>query len=70
MHVGEYEELTFPPVASGTQKLTQLQPPVQERSPSPIDLCTKLSNNQKKVHETHKRKSSTITVCHSPYDYY
>ena len=69
MHVGEYKELTFPPVASGTQKPTQLQPPVQERSPSPIDLCTKLSNDQKKIHETLKRKSSTITVSQNPYDY-
>ena len=48
MRVGEYKELTFPPVASGTQKPTQLQPPVQERSPSPIDLCTKPSNDRKK----------------------
>ena len=70
MRVGEYKELIFPPVASGAQKPTQLQPPVQERSPSPIDLCTKPSNNQNKVYETHKRKSSTITVCHNPYDYY
>ena len=27
----------------------QLQPPVEERSPSPINLCTKLSNDQKKI---------------------
>ena len=48
MRVGEYKELTFPPVASGTQKPMQLQPPVQERSQSPIDLCTMPSNDQKK----------------------
>ena len=47
----------------------QLQPPVQERSPSPIDICTKPSNDKKKVHETPKRKSSTITVSQNPYDY-
>ena len=69
MHVGEYKELTFPPVASGAKKPTQLQPPVQERSPSPIDLCTKWSNDNNKVHATPKRKSSTITVSHNPYDY-
>ena len=69
MHVGEYKELTFPPVASGTKKPTQLQPPVQERSPSPIDLCTKPSNDQKKTHDTPKRKSSIITVSHNPYEY-
>ena len=69
MHVGEYKELTFPPVASGAQKPMQLQPPVQERSPSPINLCTKPSNDQKKIHETPKRKLSTITVSQNPYDY-
>ena len=69
MRVGEYKELTFPPVASGAKKPTQLQPPVQERSPSPIDLCTKPSNDQKKTHDTPKRKSSTITVSHNPYEY-
>ena len=69
MHVGEYKELTFPPVAGGAQKPMQLQPPAQERSPSPINLCTKPSNDQKKVHETPKRKSSTITVSQNPYDY-
>ena len=70
VRVGEYRELTFPPVASSTQKPTPLQPPVQERSPSPIDLYTKPPNNKKEVCETHKRKLSTITVCHNPYDYY
>ena len=70
MRVGEYREVTFPPVASGAQKPTPLQPPVQERSPSPIDLCTKLSKDPKKIRDTHKRKSSTITVCHNLYDYY
>ena len=70
MRVGEYKELIFPSVASGAQKQTQLQPPVQERSPSPIDLCTKPSNEQKKEHDTPKRKVSTITVSHNPYDYY
>ena len=70
MRVGEYRELTFPPIASATQKTTPLQPPVQERSPSPMDLCTKPSNNNKEIRETHKRKSSTITVCNNLYDYY
>ena len=70
MCVGEYKELSFPPVASGTQKQMQLQPPVQERSTSPIDLCTKPSNEQNKEHDTPKRKASTMTVPHNPYDYY
>ena len=70
MRVGEYKELSFPPVASGTQKQMQLQPPVQERSPSPIDLCTKPSNEQNKEHDTPKRKASTMTGSHNLYDYY
>ena len=56
MHVGECKELTFPPVASDAKKPMQLQPPVEERSPSPIDLCTKPSNDQKRTHYTPKRK--------------
>ena len=35
MRVGEYKELTFPPVASGAQKPTQLQPPVQDNPHPP-----------------------------------
>ena len=31
MRVGEYRELTFPPIASAGQKPTPLQPPVQDR---------------------------------------
>ena len=69
MRVGAYKELTFPPVASGAQKPKQLQPPAQERSPSPIDLCTKPSDGQKKMNERAKRKSSTITVSQNPYEY-
>ena len=69
MRVGEYKELTFPPVASGAKKPMQLQPPVEERSPSPTDLCTKQSNDQKRTHYTPKRKLSTITVSHNPYEY-
>ena len=70
MRVGAYKELSFPPVVSVAQKQMQMQPPVQERSPSPIDLCTKPSKDAHKEHETPKRKASTITVSHNPYDYY
>ena len=70
MRVGAYKELSFPPVVSVSQKQMQMQPPVQERSPSPIDLCTKPSKDPNKEHETPKRKASTITVSHNPYDYY
>ena len=47
MCVGKYKEFSYPPVSSASQKTTPVQPPVAERSPSPIDLCTKPSNDNK-----------------------
>ena len=69
MRVGEYKELTFPPVASGAQKTNATTTTSTRKIPSPIDLCTNPSNDQKKIHDTPKRKSSTITVFQNPYDY-
>ena len=72
MRVGKYKEVTFPPVSGLPNKPTTLKAPPSERTPLPMDLCTKEIGKE----EEHKESSVTrkreigSTISGSPYDYY
>ena len=72
MRVGKYKEVTFPPVSGLPNKPTTLKAPPSERTPSPMDLCTKEIGKEEKHKEssvTRKREIGS-TISGSPYDYY
>ena len=70
MRVGKYKELTFPPVSSLPKKPSTLQVPQSERTPSPMDLCTKEIPEEDKKKCNKKRKSTASMISATPYDYY
>ena len=70
MRVGKYKELTFPPVSSLPKKPSTLQVPQSERTPLPMDLCTKEIPEEDKKKCNKKRKSTASMISATPYDYY
>ena len=67
MRLGSYKELSFPPVHHSTQKQIPHKSQIKERSPSPVDLCTKKNAEQKPIPKKHINMPSTISS--SPFDY-